>query len=103
MLNELLEKRERLLTREYRILFLVGSGESLKNPAMQRVLSQIPGIVTGIDPELGNAEQTARSMYLDPEKLPLALAVKEDLIGIAGFAGYHVGSVDLLCRLLTFS
>ena len=103
VLNELLEKRERLLTREYKILFLVGSGESLKNPAMQRVLSQIPGILTGIDPELGNAEQTARSMYLDPEKLPLALAVKEDLIGIVGFAGYHVGSVDLLCRLLAFS
>lgn len=103
VLNELLEKREKLLTREYKILFLVGSTESLKNPAMQRVFSQIPDILAGIDPELGNAEQTARSMYLDPEKLPLALAVKEDLIGIAGFAGYHVGSVDLLCRLLTFS
>ncbi len=46
------------------------------------------------------AEPLARRMYVDPDKLPLLIAMKDGMVGIYGCSGYRVGSVDLIWRLL---
>lgn len=39
-------------------------------------------------------------MYVEPEKLPLLAAVRPGPFSILGLCGYHVGSVELMARIL---
>ena len=45
-------------------------------------------------------KQYARILGLDEEKLPLLVLVRQGLIGAKSYAGYNVGSVALMLRLL---
>jgi len=39
-------------------------------------------------------------MYVDPDKLPLIIVIKQGLTGIYATSGYNVGTADMLLRVL---
>lgn len=106
VLNEMLEQKNvlnRLLGQNgavTRILFVLRSKAALKNATVKAVLEAIPGIRTVICDFDETVEPLARRMYTDPDKLPLLLVTNPGLTAIYGCSGYHVGSVDLMVKLL---
>ena len=100
VLNELIAQAEEWNETEAKLLFIVRDKESLSNAALARTLEKIPRVSVYFDPEGETAEPIARRMYVDPEKLPLLVAVREPMTGIYASSGYNVGSVDLLRKIL---
>lgn len=100
VLNEMLEKETELLKFDGNILFIVKDQEALTNETLKKVLEKIPNIQVCFDPELEHAEPVARRMYVDPEKLPLLVALNQGCTGVYSCAGYNVGSVALILKIL---
>lgn len=100
VLNEMLEKETELHKFDGNILFIVKDQEALTNETLKKVLEKIPNIQVYFDPELEHAEPVARRMYVDPEKLPLLVALNQGCTGVYSCAGYNVGSVALILKIL---
>lgn len=100
VLNELLEQQENIKGDNIQILFLIRNKEALSNRTLQKVLKALPGIEVYISDFESQVEPLARRMYVDPDKLPLLIAVRDKMVGIYGCSGYHVGSVGLIWKLL---
>ncbi|ABX42552.1 transglutaminase-like domain-containing protein [Lachnoclostridium phytofermentans] len=100
VLNEMLEKETELQKFHGNILFIVKDQEAITNETMKKVLEKIPNIQVYFDPELEHAEPVARRMYVDPEKLPLLVALNQGCTGVYSCAGYNVGSVALILKIL---
>lgn len=80
---------------EIEILYDVSGGASDANAAPRTAVSDAsaaPGVFCGW-------QETAKRMGL-AEKLPILAAVRPDGTGIYGSSGYHVGSVELMVRIL---
>ena len=80
---------------EIEILYDVSGGASDANAAPRTAVSDAsaaPGVFCGW-------QETAKRMGL-AEKLPVLAAVRPDGTGIYGSSGYHVGSVELMVRIL---
>lgn len=80
---------------EIEILYDVSGGASDANAAPRTAVgdaSAAPGVFCGW-------QETAKRMGL-AEKLPVLAAVRPDGTGIYGSSGYHVGSVELMVRIL---
>lgn len=100
VLNEMLERTSLLNAFSGKIIFVLNGKESLKNATLENTLKKIPKIEVYYDENLENAEPLARRMYVNPEKLPLLVLLKEGLIGVYACSGYNVGSVDLILRMV---
>lgn len=100
VLNELLEQQETIRGENIRILFLVRNQEALGSRTLKKALKTLPGIEVYIADFESQVEPLARRMYADPDKLPLLIAVRDNMVGIYGCSGYHVGSVGLIWKLM---
>ncbi len=107
VLNEMLEHQERIRQPSAQVVFVVQSPKSLEHETLRKALESMPDIQVffascdGGGSSAGQlAEPLARRMYVDPDKLPLLIAMKDGMVGIYGCSGYRVGSVDLIWRLL---
>lgn len=100
VLNEMLSQKELLKSLPAQILFILRGKEDINHSTLKAVLKELPGIQVFFDEDFNNREPVARSMYVDPEKLPLLVAVKQKMTGIYGCSGYNVGSVNLICKIV---
>lgn len=100
VLNELLEQQENIRGENIQIIFLVRNKEALENRTLKKVRKALPGIEVYLSDFDSQVEPLARRMYVDPDKLPLLIAVRDNMTGIYGCSGYHVGSVGLIWKLI---
>ena len=100
VLNELPAEKERLECLFCRLILVADSPSSLENPLLKRTADAFETAQVYFDERLENAEPVARRMYVDPDRLPLLVAVDEQGCGIYACSGYHVGSVGLALKLL---
>lgn len=101
VLNEMLSQKDILKNISAKILFILREIEDIENTTLKAVLKEFPNIHVFFDKDFNNREPIARSMYVDPEKLPLLVASKEGMTGIYGCSGYNVGSVNLICKIIS--
>ncbi|MCI9173408.1 MAG: transglutaminase domain-containing protein [Lachnospiraceae bacterium] len=99
VLNELLGYQEKFRQMGVRICFLVREGNVTLTTAWKQAAA-IPEVCIYQAPLEDIAEPLARSMYTDPEKLPLLVIANPGLQGIYACSGYRVGSVKLMLELL---
>ena len=78
VLNEMLSQKDILKNISAKILFILREIEDIENTTLKAVLKEFPNIHVFFDKDFNNRESIARSMYVDPEKLPLLVASKED-------------------------
>ena len=100
VLNELSAEKERLERLSCRLILAADSPAALKNPLLKHTADTFKTARVYFDKDLENAEPIARRMYVDPDRLPLLVAVDERGCGIHACSGYHVGSVGLALKLL---
>ena len=100
VLNELPAEKERLERLSFRLILVADSPASLENPLLKRTVDAFETAQVYFDEGLENAEPVARRMYVEPDRLPLLVAVDEQGCGIYACSGYHVGSVGLALKLL---
>ena len=101
VLNEIRDKSEEYSNLPGASLYFVIKSEAAKaDPTLTRTLSKLTN-VTFLYDEFGMDRETlARRMYVDTGKLPLIVVVNEDVKGIYSSAGYNVGNVDMVLRVL---
>lgn len=102
VLNEMMVSAKELNTMTEKIIFVVRNPEVLTNITIKKTLRFIPEIQVYFDENFENVEPLARRMYVDPEKLPLLIAIKNGLTGIYACSGYNVGSVDLIRKIIKY-
>lgn len=100
ILNEMTVASKEL--KDIKIIFIIRDKEALKNPTIKKTMSALPKIQVYYDREFANVELLARKMYIDPEKLPLIIALKDGLTGIYGCSGYNVGTIDLIRQVTSY-
>lgn len=103
VLNEMLSQKELLKALSPEILFILRETEDVDNPALKAVLKEFPNIRVFFDEDFNNRETIARCMYVDPEKLPLLIVAKQGMTGIYGCSGYNVGSINLICKIISLN
>ncbi len=99
ILNELHDLRDSFAKLTANIFFIVKSESSLKDPRMARALAELPRIRVLYDDFRDTMFLLARRMYIDPDKLPIAVLCRQGLTAIYGSSGYNVGSADLLLKI----
>lgn len=100
LLNELLEADRKHGWLKNCLYLIFPDREAENDPAAGRYLEGFPEEhLFEADFEL-LTEPLARSMYTDPEKLPLILVVRQGLRGIYAVSGYNIGTADMLIRMI---
>lgn len=84
-------------------IVLTASDRPVQDPLLARVMAAFPGCKVLWDPARQVGRRMARGMFLDPDLLPLVLAVKGEGTGIYGSSGYQVGAVEMLLKLWTLA
>lgn len=104
LLNELHEQAERVAKADLPLVFVISNPAQLEDPTLARTLPTLTGVTIAYDDFTELPEKIARRMFVNPEKLPLTvLACKQSdgsLRGIYATAGYNVGTIDLLMKLI---
>ncbi|WP_040213478.1 transglutaminase domain-containing protein [Clostridium polynesiense] len=100
ILNEIMELNEEFSQLDGKIIFIIRSSSSLENKTLKKTLDMIPKVEIYYDDFSENVNTLARRVYVDPEKLPLVLAVNEENKVIYGCSGYNVGVAELLTRII---
>ena len=98
ILNELLSGS--LTAQSVNTVFLVRSREALNQPTLARTLAQYPEILVLLDDWAFDVDMVARCLTCDSERPPLAVVCDGDGNAVYGVSGYHVGSVELLSRIV---
>lgn len=101
VLNEIRDKsREYSNLPDAKLYFVIKTEAAKADPTLTRTLAELSG-VTFLYDEFGMDRETlARRMYVDTGKLPLIVVVNQDVKGIYSSAGYNVGNVDMVLRIL---
>lgn len=99
VLNEIFQYQESFRSMGIRICFLVGEEHGVKTAAWERAAAMPEVCIYQASLE-DVVEPLARSMYTDPEKLPLLVIANPGLQGIYACSGYRAGSVKLMLELL---
>ncbi|MBR2895647.1 MAG: transglutaminase domain-containing protein [Oscillospiraceae bacterium] len=97
-LNELLSNP--LVSQPVNIVFLVRTREALSQPTLARTLAQHPEILVLLDDWTFDVDMVARCLTCDSERPPLAVVCDRSGNAVYGVSGYHVGSVELLSRIV---
>lgn len=100
VLNELSSYQEGFRRMGVRVCFLVREENVTKTAAWKQAVSALPEVCVYQVSLEEIVEPLARSMYTDPEKLPLLVIVNPGLQGIYACSGYRAGSVKLMLELL---
>ena len=107
LLNEMREERERLAEAGASLLLVVRDESELADPTLSRTLpalEDVTDVTVAFDDFSELPERLARRMFVNPEKLPLcilATAGEGAFRGRYAAAGYNVGTVDLMLKLMT--
>lgn len=96
ILNEMLENAAAFSALPIQILFVLRTPESRQSPKIADVLSRIPSIRVFYDDFRDNMAMLARRMYIDPERLPILVLCRENLVGMYASSGYQVGLGSLV-------
>ncbi len=99
VLNEFLESAGEWNAMEKEPVFVLRGEEDLANPTMQKVLKAVERIRIFYAPE-ECAASAAERMHVSTELLPVMLVTGGGLTGCYACAGYNVGSVGLIRRIL---
>jgi hypothetical protein len=100
ILNELYEVSDQINQLGTKIYFVLKREEDLKDVTFSRTNKVLDNTDILYDPSETNAQTLARRMYVDPDKLPLIIVVKNDFVGTYATSGYNVGTADMLMRVL---
>lgn len=99
ILNELYDNREAFLRSGAKLCFIFRQKPDRSDEALDKVLDAFPDIQILYDDFQENVQTLARSVYVDPDQLPLVLAFKEDLCIVYAVSGYNVGTGQMLLRI----
>ena len=110
LLNELREHADRVAAAGAPLVLVVRDEESLDDPTLSRTLPRLSNVTVAYDDFTELPERLARRTFANPEKLPLTLLVTAAdngegsaagaLHGRYSTAGYNVGTVDLVLKLI---
>ena len=100
ILNEIYQRRESYAAIRAGLFLVAARPQMRENPAYRRVLEALPKIKLLYDDFGANMEALARSLYLEPGKLPLAVLIDQRMRGIYSVAGYNVGTGDMIVKLI---
>ncbi len=103
LLNEMREQAGRLAAAGLPLVLAVPGPESLDDLTLARTLPALDGAVVAYDDFSELPERLARRMFVNPEKLPLCILAQAGADGLRGryaAAGYNVGTVDLVLKLV---
>lgn len=105
LLNELHEQAARAAEADLPLVWAISDAAQLEDPTLARTLPALQNVTIAYDDFSELPEKLARRMFANPEKLPLTvLACAQpdgSLRGVYATAGYNVGTVDLLLKLIT--
>ena len=105
LLNELREQADRVAESGLPLLFVISDPSQLDDPTLARTLPTLENAQVAYDDFSELPEKLARRMFANPEKLPLTvLACAQGdgtLRGVYATAGYNVGTVELLLKLVS--
>lgn len=105
LLNEMREQADRLDDAGAPIVLTVRDAEELADPTLARTLPALPRTTVAYGDFSELPERLARRMFTNPEKLPLIILAVADgagnLTGRYAAAGYNVGTVDLVLKLIS--
>ncbi|WP_394923746.1 transglutaminase domain-containing protein [uncultured Robinsoniella sp.] len=99
ILNELYDSREQFVKSGAKMCFIFRQKPDRSDEALDKVLDAFPDIQILYDDFGENVQSLARSVYVDPDQLPLVLALKEGLSAVYAVSGYNVGTGRLLLRI----
>lgn len=106
LLNEMREESARLAESGAALLLVVRDTAELADPTLSRTLPVLEGVADvtiAFDDFSELPERLARRMFVNPEKLPLCILATVEggaLRGRYAAAGYNVGTVDLMLKLM---
>ena len=105
LLNELREQAERVNEANLPLVWVISDPAQLEDPTLARTLPALQNVTIAYDDFSELPEKLARRMFANPEKLPLTVLAcaqgDSSLRGVYATAGYNVGTVDLLLKLIT--
>lgn len=99
ILNEFMEAKDALNAADCRILFLIRDGAAWKNATFIKAKEAIPAALVRRADFSETAVPMARRMFVDPDKLPLAIVARGGR-GVYASSGYNVGIADLLLKMI---
>lgn len=99
VLNELIEIAEKWNAKDAAMAAVLRTKADLENTTFQKARAAIHNMSLYLDPS-DDAPAIAEKMGIDAEKLPLLILALPGNIGGRAYAGYNVGSVGLMLRLM---
>lgn len=100
ILREIDRRKEEYAKQKADLYFVAAGLRVRENPILARILREV-GRARFLLDDFGEEMQTlARRMYLEPGRLPLAVLVSPDMVGVYGVAGYNVGVGDMILKLM---
>ncbi len=99
VLNELIEIAEKWNAKDAAMAAVLRTKADLENTTFQKACAAIHNMSLYLDPT-DDAPAIAEKMGIDAEKLPLLILTLPGNIGGRAYAGYNVGSVGLMLRLM---
>ena len=99
VLNELIEIAEKWNAKDAAMAAVLRTKDDLENTTFQKARAAIHNMSLYLDPS-DDAPAIAEKMGIDAEKLPLLILTLPGNIGGRAYAGYNVGSVGLMLRLM---
>lgn len=99
VLNELLASASHWKEGKARMIIILRDTSELKNATLNKVLETLPKIEVYYD-QNKCSEKVADNMQVETDKLPLLVILQTEMTGKYACAGYNVGSVELILKLL---
>ena len=99
VLNELIEIAEKWNAKDAAMAAVLRTKADLENTTFQKARAAIHNMSLYLDPS-DDAPAIAEKMGIDAEKRPLLILALPGNIGGRAYAGYNVGSVGLMLRLM---
>jgi len=99
ILNELMEAKDALNAMSCEIAFIIRDRTAFENSTFRMACKMIHSVRVYHSDFSETAVTMARRMYVDPEKLPLAVVARSGH-GVYACSGYNVGIADLLIKII---
>lgn len=100
ILNEMMDSQERYNAFDGEVVMIIRDKKALSDPTLSKALSCLKKVRICYDDFRENVQTLARRTYVDPDKLPLVIAVKPGGTAVYAFSGYNVGMGELLLKIL---
>ena len=101
VLNEMYDVSEAFQNLKHgKVYFIIKDQKVKEDPTLKRTLTKISNVEFLYDDFGQKMEQVAMEMHKDPDELPLIAVLDENLTALYGVAGYNVGAVNMVLRVL---